>query len=816
MKKRQRMPKTPKGIENAGVLIICSALVIAPLALGGGLVSVNLLLATLLTSGLLLLNYQSFQAPVGHHWSGIERVLFALFIFTTFQLLPLPHSILEILSPHALDIWQLSGADAQSWNSISTTPNQTLAEILKLLNFFLLAYLTQHFVQRRKSKQTVMLTIIGTGAVITVIALLQNRLGFSHPFNQAGRFPEIFPTTFNNSNHAGAFLGTTALLGLCFSLHATTRIKKISIVLTIACTCGVFLSMSRGAILSLFICFVFFGIVSIKIESAKFSGSDRLKIFFSAGIVATVVGLLAFDDLLAEMMTMRTAISPEKISKFLVWQSAPDILEAYPWTGVGKGSFQTNFTRFMTVDNSATWTYLENGWIQVLVDWGLIVGSLVLLSFSMLWLKGLLNVRKRPKTLGALSALLFLALHNNVDFNLEITSLGFVAIVCFIALGNGSSRKNTVPSFLLFKHQVWLTALSCVVIALSAQFALGTGLNAETQNLRRIMGQKTQSWDDRTAAANSIVKNYPADYYLHQVVADQALREKNYPDALRWINKAMYLNPKAPDVHITAARTFHKLGYQKQALLEYKLAVQALPHRAAKIAEEMLRKGASPQYILALENQGAEPILIGRVLLDNGYAKEVLELNQAQTTNATELRALAQERLGLHNEAYETAKELEGIDPTRPTAYRIQMDALMALGKCEESLAVNKRSFNAITNINWLHTQKTSALVACKRFEEAVIHGKQTLWAGKTPAEKAASHFHLGNAYTGLQQHQYAQEAYGKAAQQDSRGYYWQAWIASLEKLGQKTKARQLLLESPGTIRQSAWVKKWLDASSNR
>src|SRR5262249_46749211 len=72
-------------------------------------------------------------------------------------------------------------------------------------------------------------------------------------------------------------------------------------------------------------------------------------------------------------------------------------------------------------------------------------------------------------------------------------------------------------------------------------------------------------------AATAAQARHPADYFLDALVAERLARD-DHPDTIRWLNAAIYLNPRYSDAHLIAARLLARAGRKSQALFEYRNA----------------------------------------------------------------------------------------------------------------------------------------------------------------------------------------------------------------------------------------------------
>jgi len=96
-----------------------------------------------------------------------------------------------------------------------------------------------------------------------------------------------------------------------------------------------------------------------------------------------------------------------------IWRETLHLIQAYPWTGSGAGTYESAFYRYKTVAPMNTVDYAHNDYLQWLAELGGV-------GFG-IWLAAAAGVvraaRRHPAALGALAAM---ALHSVVDFNLYI------------------------------------------------------------------------------------------------------------------------------------------------------------------------------------------------------------------------------------------------------------------------------------------------------------------------------------------------------------------------------------------------------------
>jgi tetratricopeptide (TPR) repeat protein len=92
--------------------------------------------------------------------------------------------------------------------------------------------------------------------------------------------------------------------------------------------------------------------------------------------------------------------------------------------------------------------------------------------------------------------------------------------------------------------------------------------------LRRDLRDPTHTIAELLPRAEAAREAHPADFYLQAIVAERLAREHR-PEAMSWLNDAMFLNPSHPAPHLMAAELLASAGRKSQALIEYKGAVAA-------------------------------------------------------------------------------------------------------------------------------------------------------------------------------------------------------------------------------------------------
>ncbi len=505
---------------------------------------------------------------------------------TAFQLIPLPMALLERLNPTGMAL-RADGAallDISPWQSASLD----VAGTLRGLGFFAIllgiAKIALRIAVTERGRYRILASIAGLCGVTAIVVWIHELVGATTVY---GLYKPVFagPHLLGpllNLNHLGCLMAVGTVLAIGLAVHARqSNVVRVAWVAVMA-LCGslVVATVSRGATLALM-----FGVVVVastliaqRLTDQNRRGGRRsemltkslpiavvavctvfIVIYSSAGNVSRELGKLSFD----EISRPRT--------KFAAWKASTTLVEESPWVGVGRGGFETSFTRVYPDAGFSTFSHTENAYLQAVVDWGIPGAALIGIALGWFWVVALRRWRDGPLMAGALGALAVVAIQSNVDFGIELLALAapatvIAATVAYVPLREGRSRL--LASGLRIAHVVGL------LIAAIALFSNATTTIAEDH--ARITD--TSSIDDIRAAA----LRHPFDYYVYAQAAQQLARAGD-PSSVRLLNHALRLHPTHPGLHRIAARFLLRSRNPAQAASEY---------------AEAIRVGGSPQLLI--------------------------------------------------------------------------------------------------------------------------------------------------------------------------------------------------------------------------
>ncbi|CAN5915238.1 hypothetical protein BH11MYX3_BH11MYX3_41180 [soil metagenome] len=534
---------------------------------------------------------------------------------TAFQLIPLPEGILDVLNPTGMAL----RADGAALFDISPWQSTTLdvAGTLRALAFFAIllgiALIALRIAVTERGRYRILASVTALCGITAVVVWLHKLFGATSVY---GLYKPVFagPHLLGpllNLNHLGCLMAAGTVLALSLSVHfrQSKWMRVVWVATIVLCGTLTVATVSRGATLALIVGVL---VVGITLIAQRMTDQNRragrrselltkslpiavvgvctvfIVIYSSAGNVSRELGKLSFD----EISRPRT--------KFAEWTASAELVEESPWVGVGRGGFETSFTRVYPDAGFSTFSHTENAYLQAVVDWGIPWAALICVALGWFWVVALRRWRDGPLSAGALGALAVVAIQSNVDFGIELLAIAapataIAATLAYVPLREGRSRW--LASGLRIGHIVGL------LVAAIALLSNATSTVAEDH--ARI--DETSTLDEIRAVA----QRHPFDYYVYAQAAQQLARTGD-PASVSLLNHALRLHPTHPGLHRIAARLLLRSGNVAQAAIEY---------------AEAIRVGGSPQQLVKELVTALPPAqAIAGIPLDYPYLGQIVQL----------------------------------------------------------------------------------------------------------------------------------------------------------------------------------------------
>ncbi|MBF0109657.1 MAG: O-antigen ligase family protein [Magnetococcales bacterium] len=374
------------------------------------------------------------------------------------QLIPLPLSLLKLLSPAAEEIAQFTEM-TQQWRPISMDPHLTRIAWLKGMAYLAVFWLTLVTSISRPRLRLLAITIFCSGALQAIWGLLAGNL-FS-PMGLHG--------TFVNRNHFAGFLELTIPVGFGLLVawldHQSMRErptwresledafnslgtgKGMVSVLLVTMFLALFLSRSRGGSIALLVALF---LVSFLARQRMHQSSRERRLILPLLLVAIIASAWFGLEHLVERMLSTQLL---KLDRLEIATSVIDMIRDYPWTGVGAGAFATLFPMYRNPSLTGEfYDHAHNDHLEILAEQGIVGYLLLALAMGYAWrIMGRAFIQRRDPfargiLLAGLAATFSLELHALVDFNFHIPA-NAVYFMVVMAMGlQGASIQHPNPS----------------------------------------------------------------------------------------------------------------------------------------------------------------------------------------------------------------------------------------------------------------------------------------------------------------------------------------------------------------------------------
>ncbi len=438
--------------------------------------------------------------------NGIERllleptafVLLGVVALTALQLAPLPFDWVEALAPRTAatfaDAARARGDAIPTHTTISLDPQSTSLALIWWLAITA-TYLTIRRVVRRKNDPRQFAAIVasvGLGAFVgglTITIAAPDLVEYSLRTTRA-----LYASTVVNPNHLAALLNLACISALI--LAQTTddgrwrvRWRAVFVVLLAAVT----LTASRFGIAT--------GVIGVLAVVTVYRAGQGMALgMLTISVVGAVI--LAVGAIQTEVGSLSDA--PYDLDNRLeMAHLGVDVAQQWPWLGIGRGAFPSAHTQLMDhvlpageTLTAVTITSAHNTPIQFLADYGLVGGGAILATGTIVLLLAFRRSAVKPIGPGLAVALVAVAVHNLVDFSLDILSVALAATLLLGALPvKGPGPKVST-----------LAVRACVVIA-------GLGVLASIKYVGPEAGPRRDRWI-RANPDDALLK-YPADSFAY-------------------------------------------------------------------------------------------------------------------------------------------------------------------------------------------------------------------------------------------------------------------------------------------------------------
>ena len=550
-------------VGNFAWLLLCAAALGAPLAIGGTPVPVQLGVSALALAACLAQLYYLHKLGRPLEWAPLLGPAALALGFTAFQLVPLPRPLVELLSPHAV---ALRGDLSTGWLPLSLDVPATLIELAKGFGYVGL-FLCSVQAARPPRRRNWMLALLAlTGAAIAVYSLLQHVLqaetiyGFYRPKAMPG---SGLHGTFVNGNHAASLFALSGLTALALGAVAVDARRLLWLLVAGVCAAALLISGSRmGA--------VGFGAGALALTTVLFVrrlGAVRGTLLAIGLGIGCSTAVLVGADGLRQRITSVWSGDFWQTQKVNGWKAGAKLTADYFFTGVGRGAFAAPAAGYRDHEQGVRLLYPENGFIQTMSEWGVVVTALILVLLALALMRLFHSFAKFDlRVIGAAVGVLAIALHELADFGLEFPGVAApTAFACGVVVAEWRRRGGKGAQL---GRVATLTAVASWMVVLGlGSWAMGHTGDKEAAKASSDFKQHrlNLAWLAQAGA------RHPADDRFELVAAQEALKRGDTA-AMRHLNRALRLHPANAQAHRLAGWALARFSHPDQGALEYRTA----------------------------------------------------------------------------------------------------------------------------------------------------------------------------------------------------------------------------------------------------
>ncbi|ACN15652.1 O-antigen polymerase involved in exopolysaccharide biosynthesis [Desulforapulum autotrophicum HRM2] len=539
---------------------------------------------------------RAFHLPPG------SLPFFLFMTFMLFQVIPLPVQLVKSLSPAAFQVHQNTDvfSGPARFMTLSIHPGATIGEFFRYLSYWAFYVLTVQLLTNKTRLKRTIIVITIFGGLLSFSSILQfyltkdMALWFWHvPVNSmivgpyichnhyAGLMEMIFPVVLALFFFYRPRMANTTLLQGVIQILSQEK-ANIHLIIggaALLIVTSVFVSLSRGGMISLCLSLVFFTFLLFR---RKISRGNTLLIIAVIVVAALSIAWFGWDQIFDRFSKLKNAQGVIHESRFDFWQDSLGIIRDFFWVGSGFGTYIDIFPAYQTVYGALTINHAHNDYIEMVVEGGL-VGFLLAAAFIVtLFSKTYSRFMQRKDAycvyiyMGSITGLVAFLFHGFTDFNLHIAANG---LWFFFMAGLAVSAANTkikTPAISTLLVPVKSPVFKKAVIGLTMVALAGGGvykLSVLTgyyyfSHIRKMTIAATTPVDTLEKIekiAGIAIKFDPLNADYHFAVANAAMYLNQAPTALENFKQAVALNPASSTYLKRLGLFFQMTGNAEQA-----------------------------------------------------------------------------------------------------------------------------------------------------------------------------------------------------------------------------------------------------------
>jgi O-antigen ligase/Tfp pilus assembly protein PilF len=450
--------------------------------------------------------------------------LFLLYILI--QIIPLPPQVIKLISPASYEIQETALK-----MTISIHPRATLLEFFRYSTYVIFYLFAVQVLSDKNLLKKSIFVITIFGSVLAFSSILQFYLtDLALWFRHGPENAHIMGPYINRNHYAGLMEMIFPVVLALFLFHKPRtkdtnffsgiieifKQEKANIHILIGTGAlliitSIFVSLSRGGMISTCVGLIFFLALSYK---KKASRKSSLLVIGMVIITGLSIGWFGWGPINDRFSNIQTPDGTLTIGRLDSWKDSKGIISNFPVTGSGFGTFSDIYPSFQTIEGSSDLQHAHNDYVELMTEGGAI-GFLLIFSFLItLFYKTYAGFRLRKDAysiyiyMGSITGMISILIHSFSDFNMHVGANGlWFAFMAALAVSAANTRlrvKNIATNLLPVrltktKHisfttitSIFLIIVMCNVSILVAGFYysnirnLNMGFKTPPEELRKI------------------------------------------------------------------------------------------------------------------------------------------------------------------------------------------------------------------------------------------------------------------------------------------------------------------------------------------
>jgi len=412
-------------------------------------------------------------------WHSAYIPVALLLLLVGVQLLPLPTSVIRILSPNTVTIKTelingLFAADpGLDFMTLSFYPDATHHELRLVLAVVAVFFVTLNTFKTVASIKRLLAYIAAIGGGLALLSLAQF-------ISQTDKIYWLFPVghladggPFVHHSHLAQFMNLSigaaiARLLICISEFLGNRtVKSVEVMnflgsggarliwgllaVIILGVAAIFVSLSRGGIISLLLATAF----TACLISFGSSREGRAKVIALVALAAFACILYIGFDAVYDRMATLSDLDKAQTGRVQIIKDIFTAWTRFPWLGTGLGTHSVVYPMFDSSLDPRMAGHAENEYAQAIEETGLLGFFFLALFGAMICRAFVHNIRQKDSLIQAASyglgfGLLAILLHSFTDFGQHLPANAFLsAVFCALLLSLVKIGKHTTQEFVV-------------------------------------------------------------------------------------------------------------------------------------------------------------------------------------------------------------------------------------------------------------------------------------------------------------------------------------------------------------------------------